>query len=351
MDVKDEQDHYEVLAVQPDASDDAIRDAYRWLARRFHPDQNAPGDARADAMMKRVNAAYAVLADPDARAAYDHRRVASSAASAARPSTPASRSQPPPPSPARSTPKSEQARLLLAISGAGLSAYTYQNDYHVTLAERANPGSAAVGSLLGMMMFASFVYWVSGKLRVTTCAVLLAVFGTMSIVAQNSHNEALRSSQEEQAAREPASAAIRTVAPSSAGSALQIGSSLPDGRRVDGRRTAKAAPPNVGGARSTRGGSGSPPGYYDPTPGPYYDPTPGPYYDPVAPVAAPPPQEAPAVEAPPDETPPVDAEPIPFRFGDQIWTLPAANAQWGLENGGVQLTPEEWKEHRSRRAP
>ena len=89
------------------------------------------------------------------------------------------------------------------------------------------------------------------------------------------------------------------------------------------------------------------------TPPGYYDPTPGPYYDPVAPGAVPPVQavEAPPDEAPPVETPPVDAEPIPFRFGDQIGTLPAANAQWGLENGGVQLTPEEWKEHRSRRAP
>jgi hypothetical protein len=66
-----------VLGVSPDATDRAIRDAYRWLARKFHPDQNVEGDARADAMMKRVNVAYGVLADPIERRAYDRLRTPS----------------------------------------------------------------------------------------------------------------------------------------------------------------------------------------------------------------------------------------------------------------------------------
>lgn len=61
---------YDILGVAKTADPDAIRKAYRKLARRHHPDLN-PGDAAAEASFKRVSAAYEVLTDPAKRAAYD----------------------------------------------------------------------------------------------------------------------------------------------------------------------------------------------------------------------------------------------------------------------------------------
>jgi DnaJ-class molecular chaperone len=61
---------YDILGVAKDATDDAIRKAYRKLARKHHPDVN-PGDAAAEATFKRVASAYEVLSDPKKRAAYD----------------------------------------------------------------------------------------------------------------------------------------------------------------------------------------------------------------------------------------------------------------------------------------
>ena len=63
-------DLYAVLGVSPNANDAAIRSAYRHLARRHHPD--AGGDER---VMMVLNKAWAILRDPDRRAAYDHQRT------------------------------------------------------------------------------------------------------------------------------------------------------------------------------------------------------------------------------------------------------------------------------------
>jgi molecular chaperone DnaJ len=62
--------HYETLGVAPTASPTEIRDAYRALARRHHPDR---GVARDDAKMAAINEAYRVLGDPARRAVYDAR--------------------------------------------------------------------------------------------------------------------------------------------------------------------------------------------------------------------------------------------------------------------------------------
>jgi curved DNA-binding protein CbpA len=67
-------DYYAVLDVQPTADQDAIRRAYRSLARRLHPDM--PGGSDAD--MRTLNAAWAVLRDPATRRTYDLRRTARS---------------------------------------------------------------------------------------------------------------------------------------------------------------------------------------------------------------------------------------------------------------------------------
>lgn len=62
-------DFYELLGVGHDADTEAIRRAYRTLARRHHPDVNKqPG---AEEHFKAISEAYEVLSDPDKRARYD----------------------------------------------------------------------------------------------------------------------------------------------------------------------------------------------------------------------------------------------------------------------------------------
>jgi molecular chaperone DnaJ len=63
-------DYYEVLEVVKTASDGEIKSSYRRLAMKFHPDRN-PGDHTAEERFKECAEAYAILADPDKRAAYD----------------------------------------------------------------------------------------------------------------------------------------------------------------------------------------------------------------------------------------------------------------------------------------
>ncbi|MEM0951952.1 MAG: DnaJ C-terminal domain-containing protein [Cyanobacteria bacterium P01_H01_bin.74] len=56
-------DYYAVLGITSSASPEAIKSAYRKLAREYHPDLNA-GDASAGEKFKLMNEAYAVLSDP-----------------------------------------------------------------------------------------------------------------------------------------------------------------------------------------------------------------------------------------------------------------------------------------------
>ncbi len=68
------EDPYEILGVPRDADADAIRKAYRQLAKKNHPDLN-PGDAAAEARFKRISSANALLSDPDTRAKYDRGEI------------------------------------------------------------------------------------------------------------------------------------------------------------------------------------------------------------------------------------------------------------------------------------
>jgi len=67
-------DYYAVLGVPRDADAQAIREAFRRLALQYHPDRNKAPDA--EERFKAIAEAYAVLSDPDKRAAYDARGAA-----------------------------------------------------------------------------------------------------------------------------------------------------------------------------------------------------------------------------------------------------------------------------------
>jgi DnaJ-class molecular chaperone len=66
----DFKDYYQVLGVDRGASADAIKAAFRKLARKYHPDVN-PGDKKAEDRFKEINEAHEVLGDPGKRKKYD----------------------------------------------------------------------------------------------------------------------------------------------------------------------------------------------------------------------------------------------------------------------------------------
>lgn len=64
-----QRDYYEVLGVSRDADAKSIRDAFRRLALKYHPDRNKDPDA--EERFKEIAEAYGILSDPDKRAKYD----------------------------------------------------------------------------------------------------------------------------------------------------------------------------------------------------------------------------------------------------------------------------------------
>ncbi|MBI4302818.1 MAG: J domain-containing protein [Chloroflexi bacterium] len=63
-------DYYGLLGIKRDASEQEIKQAYRRLARKHHPDVN-PGNKAAEAKFKEINEAYEVLSDKEKRKKYD----------------------------------------------------------------------------------------------------------------------------------------------------------------------------------------------------------------------------------------------------------------------------------------
>jgi curved DNA-binding protein CbpA len=65
--------HYACLEVPPDATAQQLRQAFRSLSKRYHPDTTCLPAAEAQESFRRLRQAYAVLGDPQARAEYDRR--------------------------------------------------------------------------------------------------------------------------------------------------------------------------------------------------------------------------------------------------------------------------------------
>lgn len=68
--MKIKKDYYEVLGIDRDADAQAIKKAYRKLAKKYHPDTNA-GSTRAEQRFREVTEAYTILSDPEKRKLYD----------------------------------------------------------------------------------------------------------------------------------------------------------------------------------------------------------------------------------------------------------------------------------------
>ena len=67
----DKRDYYEVLGVKKNTDQQEIKDIFRKLALKYHPDRNKEPDA--EEKFKEIAEAYAVLSDPKKRKEYDNR--------------------------------------------------------------------------------------------------------------------------------------------------------------------------------------------------------------------------------------------------------------------------------------
>ena len=63
-------DFYQVLGVAKDADDKKIKQAFRKLAKQYHPDAN-PNDPTAEQRFKEINEAYEAVGNPEKRKFYD----------------------------------------------------------------------------------------------------------------------------------------------------------------------------------------------------------------------------------------------------------------------------------------
>ena len=67
--MSEKRDYYEVLGVDKSAGDKELKNAFRSLARKYHPDRSTEEDA--EDKFKEIQEAYAVLSDSEKRQMYD----------------------------------------------------------------------------------------------------------------------------------------------------------------------------------------------------------------------------------------------------------------------------------------
>lgn len=67
-------DYYQILGLAETADAEAVKKAYRRLAKECHPDTH-PGDRKAEERFKQISQAYAVLSDAERRKKYDRERA------------------------------------------------------------------------------------------------------------------------------------------------------------------------------------------------------------------------------------------------------------------------------------
>jgi len=79
-------DHYEALGLEPDATPEQIKKAFKALALQYHPDQHPSPIAAA--IFRRIHEAYKVLSDPEQRRRYDEQRLRGRPAPPPRPASP-----------------------------------------------------------------------------------------------------------------------------------------------------------------------------------------------------------------------------------------------------------------------
>ena len=116
MAITDQPSYYELLQIGPDASAQDLRQAFRRLSKRYHPDTTELPQLQAQEAFRQLQQAYLTLGDPARRQLYDAslkaQRVAATAASTA------SRVRPPQPVPVRRALSGGEwfALLLLAMA-------------------------------------------------------------------------------------------------------------------------------------------------------------------------------------------------------------------------------------------
>lgn len=80
-------DYYAILEIPPTSSADEVRQAYRRLARRWHPDKHG-GSAESEERFKSIVRAYQILSDVDSRVLFDHQRAHKTPAASYQPAPP-----------------------------------------------------------------------------------------------------------------------------------------------------------------------------------------------------------------------------------------------------------------------
>ena len=186
-------DYYEILHVHPAAHQDVIQAAYRRLALLYHPDRNPTPEATAT--MARINEAYAILSDPEKRAAYDRSRGAqtqtgssSGSRQTEQPNPRPQQTDPTPPTPSDNEPQESyvltrggEVRLRLSVSSDGTPfavMYDEYGDFRLTISVFAD----------GNPSITMFDYYEKQRLKISASGLTLS--GVPEVIAQDAGGRA-----------------------------------------------------------------------------------------------------------------------------------------------------------------